>query len=207
MIVIVDYGMGNAGSILNRLKRMDAEALVSSEAEDLARADKIILPGVGHFATGMDNLKRYGLLTMLEKKVMKEKVPVLGICLGMQLFTRKSEEGNADGLQWIDAETKRFEFKMSNIDLRIPHMGWKTIEKKRDCAILDGLSADAEFYFLHSYHVCCREVSDIVATTRYGYDFASVIQKGNIFGSQFHPEKSHQDGITVLRNFVERAWL
>lgn len=204
MIVIVDYGMGNAGSILNRLKRIDAEALVSSSVEDLARADKIILPGVGYFAAGMDNLKRYGLITMLEQKVLKEKVLILGICLGMQLFTKKSEEGNAEGLQWLDAETKRFNFQTSNIGLRVPHMGWKTIESKRDSAILDGLSPAAEFYFVHSYHVCCHETGDIVATTRYGYDFASVIQKDNIFGSQFHPEKSHQDGITFLKNFVER---
>jgi glutamine amidotransferase len=205
MIVIVDYGMGNAGSILNRIKRMGAEAVVSSDVQDLARADKIILPGVGYFAAGMDNLKNYGLLNVLEQKVMKEKVPILGICLGMQLFTGKSEEGNAEGLQWLDADTVRFDFQTSNLDLRVPHIGWKTIESKQDCTLLDGLSIDAEFYFVHSYHVCCYDTGNIVATTRYGYDFASVIQKDNIFGTQFHPEKSHHDGITFLKNFVERV--
>jgi len=152
MIVIIDYGMGNAGAILNRLRRLDVEATISSEAEEIQKATKIILPGVGSFATGMDNLKKYGLLSLLNRKVLAEKTPILGICLGLQLFTRQSEEVDVGGLGWINAETKKFKFEAGDTDLKIPHIGWKSIEAKRDSPLLDGLSADAEFYFVHSYH-------------------------------------------------------
>jgi glutamine amidotransferase len=205
MIVIIDYGMGNTGSIFNRLRRLGVEAKVSSEAADLERATKLILPGIGFFASGMDNLRKNGLLPLLERKVLKEKTPILGICLGMQLFTRKSEEGNTDGLGWINAETKKFDFDNSNTKLRIPHIGWKLIDIKRASPITEGLSSDAGFYFVHSYYVNCNQEENIIATANYGYDFVSVIQKEHIFGTQFHPEKSHKNGIALLRNFAERV--
>lgn len=205
MIVIIDYGMGNTGSILNRLRRLGIEAKVSSEAADLEQATKLILPGIGFFTAGMDNLKKNGLLPVLERKVIKEKTPILGICLGMQLFTRKSEEGNTDGLGWINAETRKFDSNKSNTKLRIPHIGWKLIDIKRASPITEGLSNDAGFYFVHSYYVNCNEKENVIATANYGYDFVSVIQKENIFGTQFHPEKSHKNGIELLRNFAERV--
>jgi glutamine amidotransferase len=205
MIVIVDYGMGNLRSILNKLQRMDAEAIISSKVEDIEKAEKLILPGVGSFAAGMDNLEKHNLIHILTKKVIEEKVPILGICLGMQLLTKRSEEGNADGLGWIDAETKQFEFERNNNKLKVPHMGWNTIDIRRDSALLKGIPINSTFYFVHSYHVCCNGANSVVATTNYGYDFTSVIQKENIFGTQFHPEKSHKNGIRLLKNFVERV--
>ena len=203
MIVIVDYGMGNLRSILNKLQRMDVKAIISSKVEDIEKAEKLILPGVGSFATGMDNLEKYDLIPILNKKVIKEKKPILGICLGMQLVTKRSEEGNADGLGWIDAETKKFDFGRKNIGLKIPHMGWNSIDIRRDSLLLKDIFINSTFYFVHSYHVCCNGTNSIVATTNYGYDFTSVIQKENIFGTQFHPEKSHKNGIRLLKNFVE----
>ena len=203
MIVIVDYGMGNLRSILNKLQRIDAEAIISSEVEDIEKAEKLILPGVGSFAAGMDNLEKYNLIPILTKKVIEEKVPILGICLGMQLLSRRSEEGNADGLGWIDAETKQFEFERNNIKLKIPHMGWNSIDIRRDSALLKGMPTNSTFYFVHSYHVCCNGTDSVVATTNYGYDFTSVIEKENVFGTQFHPEKSHKSGVRLLKNFVE----
>ena len=203
MIVIIDYGMGNLRSILNKLQRMDAEVVISSKVEDIEKTEKLILPGVGSFAAGMDNLEKYNLIPILTKKVIEDKIPILGICLGMQLLTKRSEEGNADGLGWIDAETKQFEFERNNIKLKIPHMGWNSIDIRRDSTLLKNVPANSTFYFVHSYHVCCNGTNSVVATTNYGYDFTSVIQKENIFGTQFHPEKSHKNGIKLLKNFVE----
>jgi glutamine amidotransferase len=203
MIVIVDYGMGNLRSILNKLQRMDAEAVISSKVEDIEKAEKLILPGVGSFATGMGNLDNYNIIPILTKKVIEDKTPILGICLGMQLLTRRSEEGNADGLGWIDAETKQFEFEGNNIKLKIPHIGWNTIDIRRESALLKDIPTNSTFYFVHSYHVCCNGTNSVVATTNYGYDFTSVIQKENMFGVQFHPEKSHKSGVRLLKNFVE----
>ena len=203
MMVIVDYGMGNLRSILNKLQRVDAEAIISSEVEDIEKAEKLILPGVGSFAAGMDNLEKYNLIPILTKKVIEEKVPILGICLGMQLLTRRSEEGNADGLGWIDAETKQFVFERNNTKLKIPHMGWNSIDIRSDSILLKDIPVNSTFYFVHSYHVCCNGTNSVVATTNYGYDFTSVIEKENVFGTQFHPEKSHKNGVRLLKNFVE----
>lgn len=205
MVVIIDYGMGNLGSIQNRLKRIGAQATISSKTADIEKAEKLILPGVGHFDAGMENLEKRRLLSVLEKRVIAERTPILGICLGMQLLTKKSEEGDCAGLGWIDAETKKFDFQGENDSLKIPHMGWNSLEKKRGCPLLDGLPASVTYYFVHSYYVDCNDSTDIVATTSYGYDFAAIIQKDNIFGTQFHPEKSHQYGITLLKNFLEIA--
>jgi glutamine amidotransferase len=203
MIVIIDYGMGNLRSILNKLQRMDAEVIISSKVEDIEKAEKLILPGVGSFAAGMDNLEKYNLIPILTKKVIEEKVPILGICLGMQLLTKRSEEGNAEGLEWIDAETKQFEFERNNIKLKVPHMGWNSIDIRRESPLLKNVPANSTFYFVHSYHVCCNGTNSVVATTNYGYDFTSVIEKENVFGVQFHPEKSHKSGVRLLKNFLE----
>lgn len=200
--VIVDYGMGNLRSIQHKLKRIGVEAVVSSSSWDVENADLLIFPGVGHFAKGMHNLKEYGLLDVLHWKVKEAKMPVLGICLGMQLFTRRSEEGDVDGLGWIDAETRRFCFA-PGIGLKIPHVGWNLLNPRRLSPILEGVRSDQRFYFVHSYHVVCNSPDDVLTTTEYGYRFVSSVHRGNIFGVQFHPEKSHEEGMTVIRNFFD----
>lgn len=203
MTIIVDYGMGNLGSILNMLKKIGVDAAVSSNCEDIANADKLILPGVGAFENGMRKLAGLGLAPVLEKKVMGEKTPILGICLGMQLMTKSSEEGQGTGLGWIDATTVRFKHGGGTAKLKIPHMGWNTVTVKKDSLLFKDMFPEPGFYFVHSYHAVCTHEQDILATTYYGYDFVSAFQKGNIFGVQFHPEKSHKFGMKLLKNFVE----
>lgn len=197
MLVIVDYGVGNVGSIKNMLKRIGSESIISSNIEEIKKADKIILPGVGSFDNGMEQLKKFNLIDTLTEKVINQKTPILGICLGMQLFTQKSEEGELPGLGFIDAETVRFK-----INLRIPHMGWNLIDIKEESLIYKEMSKESRFYFAHSYHVVCHNQSDILTTTMYGYEFISSFQKDNIIGVQFHPEKSHKFGMKLFKNFV-----
>lgn len=201
-IVIIDYGMGNLHSIYYKLKRLHPDVIIGSVKEDIEQASKIILPGVGHFAAGMRNIKEKNFIDVLNKKVLEDKIPVLGICLGMQLLTNFSEEGNVDGLGWISAKTKRFE-KEKLAGLKIPHMGWNTINAENNNRnILQGLNADDVFYFVHSYYVECENKSDVLCSSEYGVYFHSGISKDNIFGFQFHPEKSHDSGLTLLKNFV-----
>jgi glutamine amidotransferase len=201
MIVIVDYGMGNLRSIQYKLGKQGVDTLVSSDAIAVERADKLILPGVGAFASGMKNLERLGLLSVLNKKVMEKKSPILGICLGMQLLAKCSEEGNAEGLGWIDAQAKRFNFGIDS-GLRVPHVGWNTLDIKKDSLLLSGIAEGQRFYFTHSYYVDCADLSDVVAVTEYGIQITSVLQRDNIFGTQFHPEKSHRRGIDLILNFI-----
>jgi len=202
MIVIVDYGVGNVGSILNMLKRLDVEASVSGKAEEIERADKLILPGVGAFDHGMGSLNASGLRPVLDQQVLERRVPVLGICLGMQLLTRGSEEGKEPGLGWIDGQTVKFRFDAA-ARLRVPHMGWNVVTPVRKDTLFRDLDADHGFYFVHSYYVTCHSSADVLATTPYGLDFVSSVQKDNVFGAQFHPEKSHKHGMRLLQNFAE----
>jgi glutamine amidotransferase len=204
MIVVIDYGMGNLGSILNMLKKIGAPAQVSSNADDIARASKLILPGVGAFDAGMKRLAELNLIDLLNDKALNQKTPTLGVCLGMQLLTRKSQEGVLPGLGWIAGETVRFHFDSQHAHLKIPHMGWNTITLEKPGALFAGLDATARFYFVHSYHIVCERADDVVTTTEYGYAFVSALERDNIFGAQFHPEKSHKFGMRVLKNFVER---
>jgi len=205
MIVIIDYGMGNLGSIANMLRKVEAEVVVSCDAAVIARADKLILPGVGAFDNGIKNLAERGLIPLLNDKVLHDKTPILGLCLGMQLFTRWSEEGQLPGLGWIDAETVRFKFDLKYAHLKIPHMGWNNLQICQSHPLVADLVDEARFYFAHSYHVVCADMSIVLAQTHYGYDFASVVAKENIMGTQFHPEKSHKFGQQLLLNFVERV--
>lgn len=205
MIVIIDYGMGNLGSIENMLRKIGAQVKVSSDVADINIAGKLILPGVGAFDNGMTKLRELGIEDVLQKRVIGAGVPVLGICLGMQLFTKGSEEGSLPGLGWIDAKTVRFCFEGETSDLRIPHMGWNTVEVTQRGSILDSIYIDPRFYFVHSYHVNCADPANVLATTRYGVKFHSAVIKGNIVGTQFHPEKSHKYGLKVLRNFTEMS--
>ncbi len=205
MTVIVDYGMGNLGSIRNMIRKAGFEASPSSSTADIRHARKLILPGVGAFDAGMTHLNELGLIPILEEKVMRDKVPILGICLGLQLFSKKSEEGVKPGLGWINAETVRFRFENGSGNLRIPHMGWNTVQKNRESQLFHALPEAARFYFVHSYHVLCGNKDDETLKTRYGYDFTSAIEHENIYGVQFHPEKSHKFGTQVLKNFLEFA--
>ena len=201
-IVIVDYGMGNLHSVYYKVKKLYPDVIISSIRDDFDNAAKIILPGVGHFAAGMKNIQEKNLIDVLNHKVLADKIPVLGICLGMQLLTEFSEEGNVKGLGWIAAKTKQFE-KEKLKGLKIPHMGWNTVNAENNNKnILQGLNFDDMFYFVHSFFVECDEKSDVLCSSEYGISFHSGISKDNIFGFQFHPEKSHDSGLTLLKNFI-----
>ncbi len=203
MVVILDYGMGNLGSIFNMFKKIGCEVLISLNISDIETADKIIFPGVGSFDTGMKNLLEKKLVPILNTKILVEKIPILGICLGMQLMTKGSQEGNLAGLGWIDAETVEFKFTDEFKKLKVPHMGWNTVEQTRENVLLKGFNKAPRFYFAHSYHVMCNNINDVSGLATYGYDFTAVIQRGNIFGVQFHPEKSHKFGMQLLKNFAD----
>jgi len=201
MIVIVDNRTGNLGSIKNILKRCGHTSIISSDANDISKAEKLILPGVGAFDAGMNNLRELGLIETLNKKGLDEKVPILGICLGMQLMSQSSEEGRLPGLGWIKARTIRFRKEELN-GIRIPNMGWNTVKLRKIHPLTSGISDQSTFYFVHSYHVVFQEPEDILATTDYGITFTSAFSHGNIMGTQFHPEKSLRWGIGVLNNFA-----
>lgn len=194
--------MGNLRSVHHKVMKAGIQAILSSRTEDVEAAEKLILPGVGAFGAGMEQLKSRGLIPVLQEKVVVDKTPILGICLGMQLFANWSEESHVKGLGWIDADVRRFNFPES-APYRIPHVGWNTLIQVKSSPLLNHTVSNQRFYFTHSYHLCCRCEDDIVATTRYGYDFVSVIRHDNICGTQFHPEKSHRRGIEIIRNFAE----
>jgi glutamine amidotransferase len=201
MITIIDYGMGNLKSVKRKMDRIGVKSIISSDPEEIKKSDRIILPGVGHFARAVSEIKKRGLWDLLTEQVLMEKKLVLGICLGMQLMAKHSEEGDAEGFGWIDANVIRF--KVSDITkYKVPHMGWNTIMPVRDSSLFEKITLDSEFYFVHSYHVKCNNPDDILAETNYDFSFTSVFQTENIFGVQFHPEKSHDAGEMLLRNFV-----
>jgi glutamine amidotransferase len=202
MIAIIDYDMGNLRSIQKAFERIMVEAVISSKKEDLNRADGLILPGVGHFAQGMQNLHKKGLIEIIREQVLQRKKPILGICLGMQLLTNFSDEGFCAGLAFIDARTAAFNFKDNHNKLKVPHMGWNTLQLLQQSDLLQHLNPQSTFYFVHSYYVSCIHEEEIIAQTDYGISFTSCIQKENIYGTQFHPEKSHKQGLTILKNFA-----
>jgi imidazole glycerol-phosphate synthase subunit HisH len=202
MITIIDYKTGNLGSIQNILKRIGEDSVITSDKGLIAEATKLILPGVGAFNTGMSNLMELDLVDILNKKVLVENTPVLGICLGMQLLSNKSEEGSLPGLGWINGETRRFNF-INTLEYKIPHMGWNLVKQKKESKLFTDMFADARFYFVHSYFFMTTDPSDILASTTYEIEFTSAVEKGNIFGVQFHPEKSHKFGMKLLKNFVD----
>jgi glutamine amidotransferase len=183
-------------------KKVGAETVVTSDVQTIERAEKLVLPGVGAFDNGMGNLNKLGLIPVLNRKVLEEKTPVLGICLGMQLLTKGSEEGGLPGLGWIDAETIKFKFDKAESSLKIPHMGWNSVMVKRRGGIFEGLDEEPRFYFVHSYYVRCHNEADVLAITKHGHEFVSSVMRGNIIGTQFHPEKSHKFGVRVFQNFV-----
>ena len=204
MIVILDYDMGNVGSIQNILYRAgQKDVKISRQEDDIAKADKLIIPGVGAFDSGMNNLKKYNLVELIQNMAMKEKKPILGICLGMQLLGRRSEEGNVDGLGLIPFDNIRFKV---NAEYKVPHMGWNYINiVNKDSAIVKNLKKQQRYYFVHSYHAKCDKQDNILMTCEYGYLFPAAVVKDNIYGVQFHPEKSHQFGLQLLKNFAEEC--
>jgi glutamine amidotransferase len=200
MISIVDYGVVNLGSIRNMLHKLGIEAGLASTPQDLARATKIILPGIGHFDNGMRALSERGLVEPLRAKALAERVPLLGICLGMQLLGAASEEGAQPGMGVVPGRCIRFRFPPGS-SFKVPHMGWNEIIPQRESALLAGLSTPARFYFTHSFHFVCDEAQDVLATVKHGIEFTACIARGNVMGVQFHPEKSHRFGMALLRNF------
>jgi glutamine amidotransferase len=201
MTTIINYNLGNPKSIKNMLTHLGYECRISADHEDITTADRLILPGVGHFKHGMEQLEQLGLIDILKKEVIDNNKPILGICLGMQLLTKHSEEGNVAGLGFIDAQTRKFE--LQDTSLKVPHMGWNTVEFKKDSQIITGVSMSPRYYFVHSYFVDCANQDEILCTTQYGQDFVSGFQHMNIFGLQFHPEKSHKFGMELLANFCK----
>lgn len=200
-IVIIDYGMGNVGSIQNMLKHVGFASKISSNEADIMAATKLIIAGVGAFDAGIANFRP--LLPIVERKVLKEQTPILGICLGMQLFSQSSEEGVLPGFGWIKAKTVRFRF-YNQENLRIPHMGWNSVAiRKPNSKLTANLPEDSRFYFVHSFHYQDVPNEDVLTTTTHGFEFVSAVEKDNIFGVQFHPEKSHKFGMKLLQNFAE----
>jgi glutamine amidotransferase len=200
MITIVDYGMGNLGSIQNMFKRLQVAARVTGDPAEIEHAEKILLPGVGAFDNAMQRINEGGLREALDRKALVEKVPVLGICLGMQLLTRFSEEGTVPGLGWIGASTRRFPAAPG---LKVPHMGWNVTVPTRENPLTRGLDGELRFYFVHSYYVTVDNEDDSILKATHGIAFDAAVMRGNIYGAQFHPEKSHRFGMQLLKNFAE----
>jgi glutamine amidotransferase len=201
VIVIVDHGMGNLGSVHNMLRKIGADAVRSADPAVIEGADKLVLAGIGAFDGAVGRLADLGLVELLDELVLERHVPVLGVCLGMQLMARSSEEGARTGLGWLDADVRRFSFA-DGVRLPIPHMGWEEITVTRPGALFGGGAPDPRFYFSHAYHLVCHDPADVTATATYGYEVPAAVERGNILGTQFHPEKSHVFGLEVYRRFV-----
>jgi len=203
MITIVDYGIGNLGSIQNMFKYIGVKACIESDVDKIKSASKILLPGVGSFDTAMEKINKNGLKEALYEKAVKEQIPVLGICLGMQLLTSSSEEGNLSGLGWIPAKTLNYKNHIEK-KYKIPHMGWNLVRKLGESHLTQGFEdlKEVRFYFVHSYFVKVDDEKNSILKTSYGIEFDSAIQKDNIFGAQFHPEKSHKFGMKLFENFA-----
>lgn len=201
-LVVVDAGIGNLGAIPNMLKRIGASATITNDRHEIGAADRLILPGVGAFDPAMQTLNDLGIVDVLTEKALVQKVPVLGVCLGMQLLFDGSEEGSLPGLGWVPGKVVRFRLNGSDPSLRVPHMGWNWVERANDAALLGGFEETPRFYFAHSYHVEPAVPADVAGWTEYGYRFAAAVQHENIGGIQFHPEKSHRFGLRVFENFL-----
>lgn len=204
MIAVIDYGMGNVGSIINMLKKIGIESILTSNDQEIEKAEKLILPGVGAFDKGMENLNSSGLTEIIRYNVVEKNKPLLGICLGMQLLGRRSEEGTLEGLKLIPFDNKKFVF-LSDMNLKIPHMGWDMVTWIGDDRLLEGLEPHQRYYFVHSYHAVCDNRENVLMECDYGYRFAAAVKSGNIYGVQFHPEKSHKFGMALLNNFSRRV--
>jgi imidazole glycerol-phosphate synthase subunit HisH len=199
MITVIDYGMGNLGSIINMFKKIGVASIITSDLEEIKTATKLLLPGVGSFDKAMQRINDSGIKEVLDFKALKEETPVLGICLGMQLLTNNSEEGTEKGLGYINASTKKFSFQDKK--MKVPHMGWNLVEKSTSSLLTTNFVEQSRFYFVHSYYVKVEKQENSILKTTYGLEFDSAIQHKNIYGAQFHPEKSHKFGMKLLKNF------
>ena len=210
MIAVVDFQLSNIGSVLNMLRYLGVEANITTNPKEVELSEKIILPGVGSFDRAMNNIHELGLLSALNSRVLEAKVPVLGICLGMQILGEGSEEGGIEGLSWIKGSCKRFDFSEQVVGkaedkLRIPHMGWNTVFQKKESKLLQDMYDKPRFYFVHSYYFEVGEASDTLLSTKHGEYFTSAVERENIYGTQFHPEKSHKFGSQLISNFVNNC--
>lgn len=204
MVAVIDYGLGNSGSIVNMLRVIGEKSEITSDTEKIGKADHIILPGVGAFDAGMSELEKRDLISVLQEEADKGK-PILGICLGMQLLGRRSEEGKRTGLSLIPFESVRFRLEDREEPLKIPHMGWNMTMIKQNRPLVDGIGEISRYYFVHSYHAVCDSEEYVLMTCEYGYEFAAAVCKDNLYGVQFHPEKSHDFGMKILENFVRKC--
>ncbi len=205
MNLIIDYGVGNIGSIANMLKRLGTNSMISARKEDIQKAERIILCGVGAFDDGMNKLEQLGIIEVLYKAIVEDKKPVLGVCLGLQLFTEGSEEGTKNGLGFIKGYCKRFNFESleNGNRFKVPHMGWNLVHKEKNSRLFSNMYVDPRFYFVHSFYVETNDPADVLLTANYGKEFTAGIEHENILGVQFHPEKSHKYGLRLYENFIK----
>lgn len=203
MVGIINYGLGNLGSIQNMLKVIGEKSVISSDIPTLTKCDHLILPGVGAFDAGMRKLTENGLVGFIKEQTLVKNKPILGICLGMQLLGRKSEEGTLLGLNLIPFDNIRF--KLDSSELKVPHMGWDVVNFKQESPLIKNLKGTQRYYFVHSYHAECDSMENVLMTCDYGYEFTAAVTKNNIMGVQFHPEKSHDFGMALLKNFVKEC--
>jgi len=202
MIKIVNYGSGNIQAILNIYKQLNIDCFVASTPEELADATKLILPGVGAFDETMQELIDSGFQTELNRLVLEKKTPVMGICVGMQILAKSSDEGDLPGLGYIDGQVKKFDVSVFNQKPHIPHLGWNSIKPTKEHPIFENIDFEQGFYFLHTYYFSCATLEDRLASTNYGLEYASAVHHDNVFGMQFHPEKSHSNGVQLFKNFA-----
>lgn len=203
MITIIDYGLGNVSAFVNVYKRLNISVAVAKCVDDLAQASKLILPGVGSFDHAIKLFELSGMRQSVERLVLQEGMPVLGICVGMQMLAASSDEGSLPGLGWIDGKVKKFDIASMPIGTYLPHMGWNDVQPAGDSGLFKRMEMDCRFYFLHSYYFECSQQEDVLAVTDYGESFSCAIHRNNVYGVQFHPEKSHHFGTQLLKNFAE----
>lgn len=203
MIAIVDYGSGNVAAIANIYKSLNVPHMVTSDCDELARADRFILPGVGAFDVTMRHLTDSGMFNLLNEQVLGLKKKVLGICVGMQVLAESSEEGELPGLGWIPGRVRKIDASLLPGNPKLPHMGWNSIHLKKESHMLNSVDVERGFYFLHSYYFDATNADDVSATVQYGMEIPCAVERDNVFGMQFHPEKSHSNGVAVFRNFAE----
>lgn len=200
MVAVLDYGVGNLGSIQNMMKKVGVESIVTNNLEKIKSASHLILPGVGHFDYCVKQFKESGFFELVHDRVYIDKIPILGVCVGCQMLMESSEEGIEKGLNWVEGKVVRFDNTRIESQMRIPHMGWSDLHLKKQSSLFSNM-AHPRFYFVHSYHLVCDHKSDISSEASYGYDFVASVEKGNIYGVQFHPEKSHKFGMKLFENF------
>jgi glutamine amidotransferase len=203
MITLIDYGVGNIFAFQNVYKRLDIPTKIAKTPSDLENAEKLILPGVGAFDYAMEQLNASGMRQILDELVIEKKIPVIGICVGMQMMGNRSDEGTSEGLKWVDAEIIKFDENLIQQRTKLPHMGWNDVSPLKAHPLFKGLEQESIFYFLHSYYFKCNRQEDVIAISDYGISFASAVNSNNVYGIQFHPEKSHQYGEKLLNNFAQ----